>query len=94
MNTRRTAVTKRHTYSQLEYATFFTLMVETGNRSRRAADLYRQRNPDKARYPGFRVFDGVCDRMNFNGNVVPARDQAGNAGGILTPSLSLFLSHY
>ena len=75
MNTRQSAVRNRATYTPLEYVSFYNIMLEVGENARRAAELYKQRNPGKSRYPDFRVFDRLMDRMEFTGNVVPARDR-------------------
>ena len=83
MRTRQQNVRSRSTYSARDYKYFYDLYNEAGRNGCAAAALYARRHPNAPRKPNYKVFLGTASRFSFNGIVVPARDQAGDAGGIL-----------
>ena len=90
IRTRQQRVQVRSTYTAQEYKYFYDLYNEAGQSGRAAAALFAARHPNAPRKPNYKVFIGAATRLSFNGIVVPARDQAGDAGGILfLSSLSL-----
>ena len=81
-------------YSLEEYYDFFLIYLENDEDPVQASINYRQRVPNRARFPDDRVFRRLGIRMRYSGRLVPEQNAGGRRREVPEELEELILDHF
>lgn len=82
-----------HAYENYEYFDMIVCYGAALEDPRRAATIYKEKYPERSRFPSFRVIKQVCERAKETGKLMPNRDRAGRKCAIPTELQDLVIDH-
>ena len=77
-----------------EYLEMYCCLVMANFNSYRAKDIFRERNQYRDRYPDYRVFSRLHERMQRTGNLLPNHENGGRYEEIPQELIDLVLAAY